>query len=64
MSYFDDSSTRLGLALANDYLWAYNFQERLPRALREVTNLWIFLLEKETLHSYKPNDELPFPGVI
>jgi len=64
MSYFDDSSTRLGLALANDYLWAYNFQERLPRPLREATNLWIFLLEKETLYLYKPSDELPFPGVI
>ena len=64
MSYFDDSSTRLGLALANDYFWAYNFQERLSRAFREATNLWIFLLEKETLYSYKPNDELPFPGVI
>ena len=64
MSYFDDSSIRLGLALANDYLWAYNFQERISRALREATNLWIFLLEKKTLYSYKPNDELPFPGVI
>lgn len=64
MSYFDDSSTRLGLALANDYLWAYNFQHRLPLALREATNLWIFLLEKHTLYPYTPNDELPYPGVI
>ena len=29
MSYFDTPQTRLGLALANDYLWVYNFSESL-----------------------------------
>jgi hypothetical protein len=64
MSYFDTPSMRLGLALANDYLWVYNFSERLPQALRKATNLWVFLLEKGTLYPYKPTEELPFPGVI
>ena len=62
MSYFDVSGTRLGLALANDYLWVCNFRERLPQALREATNLWVFLLENRTIYPYEPTEELPFPG--
>lgn len=64
MSYFDTPLTRLGLALANDYLFAYNFAERLPQALREATNLWVFLLENETIYPYEPTEELPFPGAV
>lgn len=64
MSYFDSPWTRLGLALANDYLWVYNFSERLPQALREATNLWLFLLENGTIYLYEPTEELPFPGAI
>jgi hypothetical protein len=64
MSYFDASGTRLGLALANDYMWAYNFRERLPQALREATNLWVLLLENRTIYPYEPTEELPFPGVV
>jgi len=64
VSYFDTPRTRLGLALANDYLWEYNFGERLPQALREATNLWLFLLEKGTIYPYEPTDELPFPGAV
>lgn len=64
VSYFDTPSTRLGLALANDYLWFYNFQVRLPMALRESINLWVLLLENGTIYPYEPTDELPFPGVI
>ena len=64
MSYFDESQPRLGLALANDYLWVYNFSERLPPALRQATSLWILLLENGTIYPYKPTEELPFPGVI
>jgi hypothetical protein len=64
MSYFDNPQTRLGLALANDYLWIYNFSERLPLTLRQATNLWVLLLENGTIYPYKPTEELPFPGVI
>ena len=64
MSYFDTPLTRLGLALANDYLWVYNFSERLPQALREATNLWVFLLENGTIYPYEPTEELPFPRAI
>jgi hypothetical protein len=64
MSYFDTPSTRLGLALANDYLWAYNFSERLPQALRKATNLWVFLLEKGIIYPYEPTEEIPFPGAV
>ena len=64
MSYFDNPQTRLGLALANDYLWVYNFSERLPLTLRQATNLWVLLLENGTIYPYKPTEELPFPGVI
>lgn len=64
MSYFDNPQTRLGLALANDYLWIYNFSERLPLTLRRATNLWVLLLENGTIYLYRPTEELPFPGVI
>ena len=64
MSYFDSPQTRLGLALANDYLWVYNFSERLPQTLRVATNLWVFLLENGTIYPYKPTEELPFPGAV
>lgn len=64
ISYFDDPSTRLGLAVANDYLWAYNLSERLPQTLRAVTNLWVFLLENETIYPYEPTEELPFPEAV
>jgi len=64
MSYFDTPQTRLGLALANDYLWYYNFSERLPQALRKATNLWMFLLENGTIYPYEPTEELPFPGAV
>lgn len=64
MSYFDSPETRLGLALANDYLWIYNFSERLPQALREATNLWVFLLENGTIYPYEPTQDLPFPGAV
>jgi len=64
MSYFDTSLTCLGLALANDYLWVYNFNKRLPQALREATNLWVFLFENGTIYPYEPTEELPFPGAV
>jgi hypothetical protein len=64
MSYFDAPLTRLGLALANDYLWVYNFSERLPQDLREATSLWVFLLEDGTIYPYEPTEELPFPGAV
>jgi hypothetical protein len=64
MSYFDNPQTRLGLALANDYLWVYNFSERLPQTLREATNLWVFLLENGTIYPYEPVEDLPFPGAV
>jgi hypothetical protein len=64
MSYLDSPSTRLGLALANDYLWVYNFSERLPQALRKATNLWVFLLEKGNIYPYEPTEEIPFPGAV
>lgn len=64
VSYFDDPRTRLGLAVANDYLWVYHFGERLPRALREATNLWVFLLENGTIYPYEPTEELPYPGAV
>jgi len=64
MSYFDSPETRLGLALANDYLWAYNFSERLPQALRQATNLWVFLFENGTIYPYEPNEMLPSPGCL
>jgi len=64
VSYFDDPKIRLGLALANDYLWKYNFTQRLPQTLREATNLWVFLLENETIYPYGPEEELPFPRAI
>ncbi len=61
MSYFDTPQTRLGLALANDYLWVYNFSERLPQTLRAAANLWVFLLENGTIYPYEPTEELPLP---
>ncbi len=64
VSYFDSPQTRLGLALANDYLWQYNFGKRLPCALREAINLWVLLYENETIYPYEPTEELPFPGVL
>jgi len=64
MSYYDAPQTRLGLALANDYVWAYNLGEKLPQALREATNLWVFLLENKAIYPYEPAEELPFPGAV
>ncbi|OFY43237.1 MAG: hypothetical protein A2Z69_00485 [Bacteroidetes bacterium RBG_13_44_24] len=64
MSYFDNPQTRLGLALANDYLWVYHFSERLPQTLRAATNLWVFLLENGAIYPYEPTEELPFPGAV
>ena len=64
MSYFNTPQTRLGLALANDYLWVYNFSERLPQALRKATNLWVFLFENGTIYPYEPIEDLPSPGVV
>ncbi len=64
MSYYDSPGTRIGLALANDYLWVYNFSERLPQTLRAATNLWVFLLENGTIYPYEPIEELPFPGLV
>lgn len=62
VSYFDSPETRLGLALANDYLWKFDLGKRLPRALREAINLWVLLLENESIYPYEPTDELPYPG--
>ncbi len=62
VSYFDSPETRLGLALANDYLWEFNFGKRLPRALREAINLWVLVLENENVYLYEPTEDLPFPG--
>ena len=62
VSYFDSPETRLGLALANDYLWEFDLGKRLPRALREAINLWVLLLENESIYPYEPTDELPYPG--
>ncbi len=42
MSYLDAPWTRIGIALANDYLWALDFGQRLPCALRKATDLWDF----------------------
>ncbi len=63
MSYYDSPGTRIGLALANDYLWVLDFGQRLPCTLREATNLWVFLLENGTIYPYKPTEDLPFPRV-
>jgi hypothetical protein len=62
MSYYDSPGTRIGLAIANDYLWILNFGQRLPQTLREATNLWVLLLENGTIYPYEPTDDLPFPG--
>lgn len=62
VSYFDSPETRLGLALANDYLWQFDLGKRLPRVLRQAINLWILLLENESIYPYEPTDELPYPG--
>ncbi|MCH8063490.1 MAG: hypothetical protein IH861_13425 [Chloroflexi bacterium] len=44
VSYYDNPLTRLGLAVANDYLWQYNYADRLPLALRKAIGLWVFLV--------------------
>ncbi len=62
VSYFDSPETRLGLALANDYLWKFDLGKRLPRALREAVNLWVLLLENQRIYPYEPTEDLPFPG--
>lgn len=64
VSYFDTPGTRIGIALANDYLWAFDFGPRLPRTLRETINLWVFLLENGTLYPYEPYENLPCPGAV
>ena len=64
VSYLDTPGMRLGIALANDYIWALDFGQRLPRTLREVINPWIFLVENNSVHLYAPNEELPFPGAV
>lgn len=62
VSYFDSPKTRLGLALANDYLWKFDLGKRLPRSLREAINLWVLLLENGKIYPYEPTADLPFPG--
>ena len=64
MSYCDAPQVRLGLALANDYLWAYYFRDKLPKALRKATNLWVFLIVAGKAYPYEPSEELPYPGVF
>ncbi len=60
VSYFDSPGTRIGLALANDYLWVLKFGQRLPRTLREAANMWVLLLENGTIYPYEPTEDLPF----
>ena len=64
ISYLDTPETRIGIALANDYLGALDLGQRLPRALREITDLWVFLLENGTIYPYDPTQDLPFPGAV
>jgi hypothetical protein len=62
VSYYDAQRPRLGLALANDYLWQYHFGDRLPIALRQATDLWVILVENGKAYAYPPDDYLPYPG--
>jgi len=64
VSYCDAPQTRLGLALANDYLWQYNFGDKLPQYLREAINLWVLLFENQAVYPYPPTEDLPYPGVL
>ena len=64
VSYYDDASeTRLGLALADDFFWEYNYRDRVPLALRKALNLWVFLVSGAGVFlAYQPDNELPCPG--
>ena len=64
VSYYDNPLTRLGLAVANDYLWKYNYVDRLPLALRKAIGLWVFLSSDNGVYAFKPTEELPFPGAL
>ncbi|MBI2171686.1 MAG: hypothetical protein HYU30_06660 [Chloroflexi bacterium] len=65
VSYYDSRQTRLGLALANDYLWEYRLERRLPVALREAIDMWVFLVTAEGAFAYEPTDDsLPFKGAL
>jgi hypothetical protein len=63
VSYYDSPQTRLGLALANDYLWESNLGDRLPTALRTDLGLWVILVTPEHgVYPYEPSEPLPYPG--
>lgn len=64
VSYYDTPQTRLGLALANDYLWEHTFGGRLPMHLREAIGLWVFLIENGKAYPYEPTHELPYPRAL
>ena len=58
VSYFDSPDTRLGLALADDYFGDHAFTDRLPRALRVATSLYVFrVVVSGEVQVYQPEDE-------
>jgi hypothetical protein len=64
VSYYDKPGTRLGLALANDYLWKYSYGKRLPKPLREALEMWVLLVSEHGAFPYEPTEELPYPGAL
>jgi hypothetical protein len=64
VSYYDGPDIRLGLSIAEDYLWKYNFGKRLPTALRESIGLWLFLYnpQRKEVYHFEPWHELQYPG--
>ena len=66
VSYYDAPDVRLGLSIPDGYLFKYNFGDRLPRTLREATNLWVFLYSPQarTVHPFEPWVELPYRGAL
>ena len=64
VSYYDGQATRLGLALASNYLFGFGFGQRLPKAMRRALVLWVFLVEDGEVTPLAPGEELPYPGAL
>lgn len=57
VSYYDGEATHIGLAIPMEYAFLGFVKRRVPKALRNALNLWVFLLEPDgcTVKDIRPD---------
>ena len=57
VSYYDQKGMRVGLALPAEY--RMHIMQKLPRALKEAINLWIFLyVVDDEIYAWGPDEDM------